>query len=373
MRRCQGIGPLYGVPDVNESASSPPVSLDDLVAFSEELAALARAGIPFEEGLSSFAADLPRSLNGLVTHVGNRLRAGETLAAVIADESLPFPAVWRGVVSIGLRTGRLANSLEGLAATGRRIAESRRDSLAALVYPCCVVTAAYAVFLLLVSRVAPVLANASVDLADRPVPWIASLAWLGANSLQWAWIPPAMAVLLLVNEWWTARRTCSLEAGPIVRILGSVWRPLRQARRDAELATFAELLSLLLRERSSLHEAVRLAAQATGNPRLQQLGLELSDKLAAGQEPLETGNWSAELPPLLAFLLANRSGHGTLPAALADYAARLRENSLAATQRIALVLPVILTVLLGGVATGVVAAVAFLPIWELLHSLGEVR
>ena len=100
-----------------------PMGLDALVALNDEMAALVRAGVPLDQGLTQLARDLPGRMGAVAKRLGDRLAAGESLDRAVSHEEAALPPVWRAVVMAGVRSGQLAVALEGLSQTGRRIAE----------------------------------------------------------------------------------------------------------------------------------------------------------------------------------------------------------------------------------------------------------
>src|SRR5262245_19183177 len=104
------------------SSKLPSLSLEQFIALNDELAALARAGVPLEKGLADVCRDLPGRLGAAAQTLGVRLNAGEGLAQIIAEDQSAFPPVYRAAVLAGLRSGRLAVALEGISTTARRTA-----------------------------------------------------------------------------------------------------------------------------------------------------------------------------------------------------------------------------------------------------------
>ncbi len=102
------------------------VSLEELVALTDEMAALVHAGVPLESGLSNVSADLGGRNGEVANDLAARLRAGESLSHVLESSPSTFPPVFTAVVEAGLRSGRLSAALEGLAKSARRIADLRR-------------------------------------------------------------------------------------------------------------------------------------------------------------------------------------------------------------------------------------------------------
>ena len=90
------------------------ITLEQLVALNDEMAALVRVGVPLERGLETLGADLPGRPGRLAEMLASRMDAGESLSQILADEDQRFPPVWRAVVEAGLRSGHLAAALESL-------------------------------------------------------------------------------------------------------------------------------------------------------------------------------------------------------------------------------------------------------------------
>lgn len=74
-----------------------PISLGQLVALNEEMAALVRAGVPLEQGLGEIGRDMPGRVGEIATQLGERMQAGESLSQILATDEKVFPPVWRAV------------------------------------------------------------------------------------------------------------------------------------------------------------------------------------------------------------------------------------------------------------------------------------
>ena len=111
--------------DLSSSSTLNTISLDQVAALGDEIAALVRAGVPLERGLTDLASDLPGSLGKLTARIADRLSSGETLDAALAAEGAALPATTAAVIRAGLRSGNLAVALESHAASSRRISTIR--------------------------------------------------------------------------------------------------------------------------------------------------------------------------------------------------------------------------------------------------------
>src|SRR3954454_9198412 len=115
-------------------AGGGAIALEDLIALNDEIAALVRAGVPLERGLLDVGGELRGRLRAIATGLGERMGRGESLPQALEAEGERIPRVYRAVVQAGLRTGRLAVALEGLARLARRVADLRRVVGLALIY-----------------------------------------------------------------------------------------------------------------------------------------------------------------------------------------------------------------------------------------------
>src|SRR3954469_24336539 len=128
------------------TAGGGAIGLEDLIALNDEIAALVRAGVPLERGLLDVGGDLRGRLRAIATALGERMSRGASLPQALEAEGERIPRVYRAVVEAGLRTGRLAVALEGLARFARGVAELRRVVGLALIYPLLVMVVAYTLF-----------------------------------------------------------------------------------------------------------------------------------------------------------------------------------------------------------------------------------
>jgi general secretion pathway protein F len=101
----------------NSLPNPPPITLDQLTALNDEIAALVRSGVPLETNLAEIGEDLPGTLGKITMLLAQRASRGESLPQLIAECSAQFPPVYRAVVEAGLRAGRLSAALESLSGT----------------------------------------------------------------------------------------------------------------------------------------------------------------------------------------------------------------------------------------------------------------
>jgi type II secretory pathway component PulF len=351
---------------MTRSPETGRMTLDELLVINEEIAALVRAGVPLEQGLAALGSDMPGRLGPIASMLAERLECGEPLLQVLADRSVRLPPVYRAVLEAGLRAGRLPAALECLAASLRRLADARRAILAAALYPLMVVVLACGLFAFFCQRIAPLLLTtfrAFEMPGQKPLGLLVSCGrWAGL----WGPLIPAVLVALAAFWWYQSRRAAMVQPGwsrLFFAWLPWVGRPLRTART----ATFAEVLSLLMENRVPLPEGIVLAAEACGDRQLVPAARKFSEALQRGEVPAADG---AHIPPLLRWLMAANQRPDALLPAMNSAAATYRRLAQYQTDVARLLLPMLLTVAIGGGVTLLYTLSIFLPYVSMLRALG---
>ncbi|NUQ61601.1 MAG: type II secretion system F family protein [Pirellulales bacterium] len=349
------------------SSGAGATSLEQLIALNNEMAALIRAGIPLERGLAALGGQLPGRPSRLAEWLASRMSRGESLPQILADEDDRFPPVWRAVVQAGLRSGQPAAALQSLSETARRVSELRKLVAAGLLYPLMVVAVAYLVFLFLVVVLAPMVMAAHADLTGVGDPVLLGLAWLGRSALFWA-VPVPLVAGILAAAWWRRSGWILWSRGnrAVATRRGA---GIRQTLHNGRMATFAEILALLVHSGVPLDQAVVLAAEASGDRRIADASGQIAERIRRGEAVVKRGDLPENFPPLLGWLLLTGGRQPDLGGSLLRTAAVYRERSARTAAWTAVYLPISMTILLGGTATLLCGLAAFVPIVRMLYHL----
>jgi general secretion pathway protein F len=349
------------------------ITLDQLIALNDEMAALIRAGVPLEQGLEALGGELPGQPGKLAGLLATRMSAGESLSQILSDEQHRFPPVWRAVVEAGLRSGHLASALESLSETARRTSSLRKTVGAGLLYPVVVVALAYAVFVFLVTWLIPLALKAQMDLTERADEVLAALNGLGRTASWWAIPVPLVAVVLLGMWWrrsgqalWYSRNGATFRTGNRrTRGRGGFRRALQLGR----MATFTEVMALLVKQRVPLDDSVVLAAESSGDRTIAAASVQIAERLRRGEQFRRYEDLPPGLPPLMGWLLLAGEGQPDLSEALSRSAAVYRNRAARAATWTAVYLPISLTVFVGGTATLICALITFTPLLRMFYQL----
>ena len=341
---------------VSETTSA--ITLDQLAALSDEMAALSRAGVPLHVGLSHLGQDLPGRLGRIATDLAQRLERGQPVDQVLSPDQ-GIPPAFSALLAAGVRTGRLGLVLEGITSLLRRTLDTRQMVFAALLYPIFIAALAYGLFFLMMTIASPALIGIYRDVAPGSAP-LRMLEWIRSTGGYWIpWVP--ILVLVLLGVWWIRSGQAAVlgRRGLTSASRHSSRRTVRNMVRNERLATFADTLALLMAHEIPLPEAVRLAADSCGDRSLRKSAQTLADRIGQGDSLRDVGQLPG-FPSLIVWLLATPMPLTMVVGALRRTAESYRQRSASIYRWLTRYLPMWLTVAIGGTT---VLVYAFVLVW----------
>ena len=352
--------------------TSQPLTLDELVALNEEIAALVRAGVPLERALVGVGGDVRGRLGRVAEAIGRRMSSeGRSLPEALEAESGRVPDLYRAVVEAGLRAGRLPAALEGLSGFARGMAELRRAIGLSLLYPALVLAMAYGLFVAFVVALAPRIEEAFRSLELPTAGASGVLARIGEAAPYWAPIGPALMALAAV-AWSRSGRALVLQSGRLGGLVARLpW--MRGLVEHARASLFAEMLAILVEHRVPLPDALSLAAETVGSPRLRRVAEAAAEATSRGDDlrsALPAGP-ARDLPPMLRWLIVNGPRQGGLPESLRLAARTYHQRALDRAELIRGVMPTLLLIVIGGSAALLYGLTLFIPFTDLLEDLAR--
>lgn len=356
------------------SSYSPPssaVSLDHLLALNDELAALVRCGVPLERGLLALGRDMPGRMGDLAVGLAERLARGESLPDILRAEPNRFPRLYAAVVAAGWKSGRPAQVLEAMADTGRRLAELRRVVGVAAIYPTVVLLMAYCLFVAVLLKSLLVIQDAQQRWgASAAANWTEYLTAPGAVLARYWPVLPLVVLTGLLAWWLRSGRSLLVEPARARRWFG--WIPgIRGLLDRSQMAMFADSLALLIDHDVPLGEALVLASEASGGVRLRQAAADLAAAIGRGESLSSAQAESVGLPPMVGWLLASNRPAAALATGLRHAAQSYRRRAIRRSQILRAVVPMLLTVGVGGMITLAYTLSVFLPWLALLRGMAE--
>lgn len=352
--------------------------LEHLIAFNDEVAALSRAGVPLGYGLAQLGGDLPNQLGKITSAVGERIEAGESLDAIFANETGDFPEIYAAVVAAGIKSGNLTAATDGLAQTLRRVANVRRSVGFAMIYPVTVFVLASVLFVFCLRRVFPVLESAIQSFAIPESPLLDQAISIFARTNMFLLVIPFLLVLFAILWWRRTGNAISLRhssTGWMYSLLPWASRLMR----CGQIATFSDLLALLVEQRVPLGEALTLSAKATGAKDI----IQDAEQLCARIERGDASAWESEsadsekgLPPLLLWTLAGQQSNSRLTSQLSRLAQTYHRRAEELAHWLRTVFPAIATAVVAGSVT-VIYCGSFLAPWfsfllRIVNNVGQI-
>ena len=325
-----------------------------------ELSMLLHAGIPMLDALDTLTESSRGSFRAAILAVRDRVAAGSSLAAALAERPDLFDAASVQMVEVGENSGSLEAVLAQLAEFKRRQLGLRDAVTTALIYPLfllCFGTAA-ALFLM-TSVLPPLLENLAETVAV--LPWPTRVA-------------KSISDTLLAHGWVLAIAVCGAIAIaiPVIRsprgkavwhrwllrlpILGSL--AVKQG-----VSRMAMIIATLTRSGVELTRAVELAEKSTSNVVFRGALAECRERISAGEEVAEALQRSGVFPPLAIRVFSVGQDSGKLDEMLFRLASDYDEQVETASKRLTSLLEPILILVLAALV-GFLLLATILPILE---------
>ncbi len=339
------------------------VSRKALLAFTQELLALLRAGLPIMAALDLLIGRAAHpTLRETLQAVREDVRGGASLSAAAARHPRVFPPLFVASVKAGEQSGALVATLGRFLTTLKHFLALRQKVYNALMYPSALVVVTGGVILFLLTFVVPTFSRIYADFgASLPLPTQLLVAATQRIRADW---PLLLAVLIAAGAyfaWW--RRTPGGRVTLDRIILQVPW--VGPVLHRYALSTFCRSLAAVVGGGTPVVPALEVAAGAVSNAHV-AARVHTAIPLVVGGSSLaralqETGVATAMLVEMVAVGestggLEEMLGHA---ADAADEEIDLRLSSMAA-----LLEPVIMAAM--GLVVATIVIVLYLPIFHLV-------
>jgi type II secretory pathway component PulF len=347
------------------------MNADELIALNEQIAGMARAGLPLDQGLSGLAKEMGHGRLRQVTEaIANDLRDGATLPEAVARRQKDLPPYYANLITAGVRTGRLPEVLATLTTYAKTVAVTRTIVLDSLFYPIVVMTFAVLLLGALIFFVLPQFDTIFKDFNMRLPTATEVLLSMGRHPIV-VLTPPALglALLGLLITWAVLRPTAKgrrlwawvLYSVPLVGTLV----------RAARLSAFADLMAVLVEYQLPLPEAFRLAGGATSDPLMAHDAEDIHGLLTEGASLNEALRGRGLLPEWVAWMAGAGEQRNALAPTLRQIAELYRRQVEARAALLRTVLPAFMIIATAGLLVGIFAITTMLPMVKLLEGLAK--
>jgi type II secretory pathway component PulF len=187
-----------------------------------------------------------------------------------------------------------------------------------------------------------------------------------ATAGWWAICVPAVLVFGAAT-WWIRSNSIRMMAPRNAGTRG--WPKRWSIRRLGQAATLAEVLAMLIDRRTPLDKALPLAAETAGVASWRDSAYALAEQTRRGNTLSSARDELEELPPLIRLALLHVGGCEFMVNGLRIAGAVYRERARHGAEWLAVTLPTLLTVVIGGSAAAAYAAVVFWPYLATLYEM----
>lgn len=343
---------------------------EDLIALNEEIAAMARAGLPLDQGLAALAQEMGRGrLQQVTAQLAADLRAGQTLPQALQRQGSRVPPFYAGLVEAGVRSGRVAEVLATLTDYARTLAGLRATVVDAAVYPVVVLVFAGAILAVLIGYLLPQYADLYLQFGMR-LPRVTEVVLAVCRHPGAYLLAPALALLgaLLLAKaalsgtergrcWWAR----AVYAIPLVGTLV----------RSARLAAFTDLLAILVDYGLPLPRAFQLAGEASSDPFVAAAARDAQKDLEAGLPLGPALRHRLLVPEMVAWMTAVAEQRGELGKSLHHVAELYRRDVERRAALLRTVLPPFVIIATAGIVVALFVFALILPMFKLLEGLSK--
>ncbi len=339
----------------------------ELIAFTQQLSTLIRAGVPLLECLDLLGSEASNlRLRQVLPVIREKVASGHYLAQALEAYPETFPHLYRHLVEVGESTGRLDESLAQLGVYLDKQARLRSKILTSMTYPGLLVAVTMGVLLFLFVWVVPMFAGLFQEMGES-LPWL-TLAVIGVAEgvrSHWFWLIGVWILLM-----WGMRRL-KQETEMQEKCDGAVLRVpfIGPILRKAEMVRLTRTLGSLVQRGVPLLEALSVAVGVMGNKMLES-GIRRATVYVENGVPLSEALRVQELfPSMMTQMIRVGESTGSLDSML-DKIADLYEEEVdrAVATITALIEPAIIVVVGGAIAVVVIAM--YLPIFSMGSVLG---
>jgi len=342
------------------------IGRSEFLLFNQQLAAIARAGIPLERSLRELAADAasPR-MRRLIETIAGELESGTPLGEAFGKHHGPVPALYGRIIEAGVRSGRLGEMLTSLNRHSETAAQTRRIVFEATCYPAVLVAFAAMIFTGTLLYVVPPFESIFEEMGTR-VPRATEALFALSHSVGPIWLVlgglgVSLVALRFLLAGFAAGRRFKETVSLSLPVLGRLYR-------DSLLNRLADAMAMLIGAGCDMPTCLRLAAGTTGSEWVQGECESIARHVEQGGDIMAAAGSCRILPSLFLYSIQVGAQRNELSDSLYGLSEMYSDQAHIGQGRLqALLLPLLLVVVGAFVGSAIVAL--FLPVVHLLTAM----
>lgn len=344
------------------------IKIEDLAAFSRQLATMIEAGIPLMQSLDALqeqitAGEFKRVLNTIRSDI----EVGNSLSGSFAKHPYVFDTLYINMVRAGESSGMLNIILERISSYLEKTVGLQRKVKSAMVYPIIVISMAIIITAILLVKVVPTFKGIFEMLGgDLPMP---TKILILLSDLIRKWILYTIGILAVVG--FLIGRYIHSETGRLkfdqlklrLPVIGELFRKVSISR-------FSRTLSTLIQSGVPILGALEIVGKTSGNRVLELAVNNVKDNVREGESIAQPLIKSGVFPPMVTRMISVGEQTGELEKMLGKIADFYDEEVDAALAGLTSMIEPLIIAFMGIVIGGIVVAL-FLPIIKITQLLGS--
>ena len=339
-----------------------PVRKYEIIYLTNQLAIMVDTGVTLSAALGSILEQEQNpTLRRVLTDLRRAVEGGEDFSAALARYPKYFDHTYVSLIRVSEATGTLAEMLDRVALHLRKQLDTRNKVRAAMAYPAVMLVMALCVTIFLLTWVLPKF-TPIFESRGMELPTPTRVLMTASNVLIGYWyLWLAGAVGLIAGFIFGKRTEPGRQAWDWVKISLPV---LGTALRKVIISRTIRTLGVMVQSGVSMLDALRLAADVSGNYHYEQLWLNVLEQVTNGSEIHAALAGNPLLPATLVQMIKSGEETGKLDAVLArvsDYYDQEVETSLKAAT--SLIEPLMIAAM--GAVVGGIGLALLLPVFSL--------
>jgi len=338
------------------------VSGRDIVIFTRQFSTMINAGLPIMQCLTILGAQTEnKAFKKVILALRDDVESGLTLAEATRKHPKVFTDLYVSLVQAGEIGGILDTILARLAAYLEKAAQLKSKIKGAMIYPACIVGAAFLVTAVLLIWVIPVFAEVFSSFGaalPAPTQFVINVSnFVIANVYFLACVP--VGAFFGLRAWYKTDSGRVVLDRAMLRI--PVFGPLM---RKTAVARFSRTLSTLVSSGVPILDALTITARTAGNKVVEQAVLAARSSIAEGHTIADPLTESKVFPPMVCQMVAVGETTGALDTMLNKIADFYDDEvDITVANLMSLLEPAVILFL--GVVIGGLVVSMYLPIFRL--------
>jgi type IV pilus assembly protein PilC len=338
------------------------VKQSDIIFLTSQLAVMVDTGITLSVAIKSIAdQEENKTLKKVLVDLQTRVEGGEDFSTSLARHDKYFDKTYVSLIKASEHTGTLGEMLENIADHLRKQLETRQKVQAAMAYPGIMLVLAIGVTTFMLTYVLPKF-TPLFNRKGMKLPIATKVLMTLSDNLLHYWYLWLFGIVALVVAYVFGRKTAVGR-----KVLDSVKLNLPilgQLNRKIIISRSMRTLGTMIGAGVSMLDAIRLAAEVSGNIHYEVIWMHVLDQITQGKRVAESLAGNKLFPSTLVQMISSGEETGKLDRILAKvsiYYDREVESSIkAATSLIEPILIVGMGIIVGSIAMGLL-----LPIFQL--------